>query len=66
MKKLANIARDLSQEEVLNQVEAAEVKGGRRFVTKSLSVANSVFNYLKFLGKQPSTARHGGEYCIEW
>lgn len=66
MKNLSSIARQFNDEELLNEIEAAEIKGGRRYVTKIYSLAQSVISLLKSYGYKPQTNKHGDEYCIEW
>lgn len=66
MKKLASIAKKFNEQELLNEVESAEILGGRRYVTKVYSMAASVVNLLKAYGYNPQTNKHGDQYCIEW
>ena len=66
MKKLSTIARDFKHEELLDELETAEIKGGRRYVTKVYAYAVAVISLLKATGKTPEYSKHGDQYCIEW
>lgn len=66
MKDLSTISRQLKKDELLNELEVAEIKGGRRYVTTVHAYAVAVVSMLKSFGKNPVTNKHGDQYCIEW
>ena len=66
MKKLDFISKQLNQDVILNPVELANIRGGRRYLTKDPQEAKKLFCELESKGENVHIAYHDGTYCIEW
>lgn len=66
MNRLNQLQRSLRTTALLSEKDSASIKGGRRFLTKSVETAYSLYNSLKMAGHDASMSNHNGTYCIEW